>query len=88
MITCRQLIELLIDYISDELQPEHRALVEKHLCLCPPCVHYVETYQLTIKMTRQLPCAPIPKGLHERLLASLQEIRKGQCFGSEEAGEK
>jgi anti-sigma factor RsiW len=84
MINCRKLVELLIDYVSGELAPEHRELVEKHLGRCRPCVAYVETYQLTIKITRQLPAAPIPPGLHERLKASLQEILRGQCPGSSE----
>jgi anti-sigma factor RsiW len=88
MITCRQLIELLVDYVSDELEPEHRALVEKHLGRCPPCVTYVETYQLTIKMTRKLPTAPIPPGLHERLLASFREIMAGRCSGQGEQQDK
>jgi len=88
MITCRQMIELLIDYVSGELQPDHKALVEKHLHRCPPCVAYVETYQLTIRITRQLPAAPIPKGLHEKLLACLQELKKGKGCGGEEPEEK
>jgi anti-sigma factor RsiW len=87
MITCRQLIEFLIDYVSGEMHPDHRALVDKHLRGCPPCVSYVETYQLTIKMTRQLPCAPIPDGLRERLLASFQEIRRGRCSDASETGD-
>jgi anti-sigma factor RsiW len=75
MITCRELCQLLIDFVADELSEEHRTLVEKHLCLCPPCVTYVETYKLTIQLTRQLPAGPVPDGLRERLLASLREIK-------------
>jgi anti-sigma factor RsiW len=82
MITCRQLVELLIDYVSGELQPDHRALVDKHLGKCPPCVAYVETYQMTIRITRHLPTAPLPPGLHDRLLASLKEILREQCRDS------
>ena len=74
MINCRQLVELLIDYVSGELPPEHHALVQKHLDKCPPCVTYVHTYQLTIRLTRQLPPAPMPDGLCQRLRASLEEM--------------
>jgi anti-sigma factor RsiW len=85
MITCRQLVELLLDYVSGELPDNHKALVDKHLGCCPPCVRYLETYTLTIKLTRQLPAAPIPPGLRDRLIACLKEIRgetegeKGGC---------
>ena len=82
MMTCQQLVELLIDFVSGELSQEHQALVERHLRICPPCVHYVETYKLTIQLTRQLPRhQPLPEALKERLWKALQEIkaREGGC---------
>jgi anti-sigma factor RsiW len=75
MITCRELVELLIDFVSGDLPPEHCEKVEKHLRLCRPCVVYVETYRLTIRLTRKLPPAPLPPSLKERLSACLREIR-------------
>jgi anti-sigma factor RsiW len=74
MITCRELAELLIDFVSGELPPEHRAHIERHLKGCPPCVAYVETYQITIQLTRRLPCAPLPPELEKRLRAVLEEM--------------
>jgi anti-sigma factor RsiW len=76
MITCRELCEVLIDFVADDLPAEQRQLIEQHLCKCPPCVAYFESYQITIKLTRQLPCAPLPPQLVERLRTALQEIRK------------
>jgi anti-sigma factor RsiW len=78
MITCRELCELLIDFVADELPPDHRAHVEQHLKRCPPCVAYLETYKLTIQLTRKLPCQPLPDGLKERLRQALEDIRRQQ----------
>jgi len=78
MINCRELIEFLIDFVSDELPPEHRAHVEQHLQRCAPCVAYLETYRMTIKLTRKLPCQPLPPHLAERLRAAIEEIRRNQ----------
>jgi anti-sigma factor RsiW len=75
MITCRQLAELLIDFVSGELTPEMSERIQRHLSLCPPCVTYVETYQLTIRLTRCLPCAPLPPELASRLRAVLEEMK-------------
>jgi anti-sigma factor RsiW len=75
-MTCRQLAELLIDFVSGELPPEQRDHLEKHLRLCPPCVTYLETYQITIKLTRKLPCVPPPPELIEKLRAALAEQKK------------
>ena len=42
---------------------------------CTPCVYYVETYQLTIRLTRQLPAAEPPPALLERLKAAAEQGR-------------
>jgi anti-sigma factor RsiW len=75
-MTCKELCELLIDFVSDDLSPEHRQLVEHHLKCCPPCVAYFESYQATIKLTRKLPCTPPPPQLIERLRAAAQQIKE------------
>ena len=73
-ITCRQLVELLIDFITGELPPDHHHRLERHLLECPPCVTYVETYRITIQLTRRLPCQPLPSSLIEKLRKALEEI--------------
>lgn len=79
MITCRQLVELLIDFVSGDLDPDHCRHVEQHLCRCPPCVTYLETYKITIRLTRQLPPAPLPPELIARLRAALEaEQNRGE----------
>jgi anti-sigma factor RsiW len=72
-MTCRHLAEFLLDYVSGELPPDQCDHIRQHLCKCPPCVTYLETYQLTIKLTRQLPPVPVPPQLLERLRAALQQ---------------
>jgi len=82
MMTCRELAELLIDYVSGELAPEHRERLHHHLRVCPPCVAYLQTYELTIKLTRRLPDEPVPPQLEQKLQRMLAEIYKsgpGQC---------
>jgi anti-sigma factor RsiW len=78
MITCRELAELLFELTSGDLQPERRELVEKHLHLCSHCAAYVETYHLTIRMTRELPRPALPPHLAQRLQALLNETFRMQ----------
>ncbi len=75
---CRDLVELLIDYVSGELSAEHAALVQEHLEKCPPCVAYLESYRSTIRLTRRLPCTSLPPQLEQRLKAALASIRLNQ----------
>jgi hypothetical protein len=73
MITCRELGEFLFDFEAGQLASEHREHFEQHLRLCSSCVAYVESYRLTIHMTRQLPRPPLPLHLAQRLRALLHE---------------
>jgi len=68
---CRELAELLVDYVAGELTPELTEHIKEHLCLCPPCVRFVETYEVTIKMTRRLPMVAVPPELMKRLREAL-----------------
>jgi anti-sigma factor RsiW len=70
MITCRECIDFLIDYVSDELTPEQKAHIDHHLQFCPPCVTYIDTYKATIRLTRELPMKPVPP----ELIARLKEV--------------
>ncbi len=69
MISCRELAELLCDYVSDELPPGRRDHVDQHVAHCPSCAAYVQSYSLVVRLTRQLPAAPLPAGLAQRLAA-------------------
>lgn len=73
MSTCRQLCELLLDFVNGDLPPDLRERLEKHLQRCPPCVVYLETYRLTIQLTHKLPDKPLPPELEERLRKVLRE---------------
>lgn len=74
-MTCREVTEFFIDFVSGELPAEVELHLRKHLEECPPCVTYLETYQITIRLTRQLPDEPPPKGLLDRLKAALEKHR-------------
>ncbi len=73
MITCRELAEHLFDFAAGQLPAEVREHLEYHLHLCPSCVAYLESYRLTIRMTRQLPRSPLPSRLAEQLRALLED---------------
>jgi anti-sigma factor RsiW len=76
-MNCRKLVELLVDFVAGELAPGDRELIERHLNGCPPCVAYLETYQLTIQLTRRLTRDSMPPACEQRLRAALKEITRG-----------
>jgi anti-sigma factor RsiW len=74
-IECRQIAELLGDYLDGTLPSHTRQLIDFHIDGCPPCVAFVNTYRGTIAATRKLPDTPMPSELKKRLLKMLREQR-------------
>jgi anti-sigma factor RsiW len=49
-ISCREVVELVTDYLEGALEPEIQTRFVKHLELCPPCVDYVEQIRTTSRL--------------------------------------
>ena len=47
-IACRELVEIVTDYLEGALDPATTAAVDRHLALCPHCERYVEQMRETI----------------------------------------
>ncbi len=71
-IECRQIADLLADYLDGNLPKRMVELIEWHIEGCGPCVAFVNTYRGTIKATRTLQQTEIPSELKKRLLAVLR----------------
>jgi len=84
MMTCREIVELLIDFLDNELPDERRRRLEAHLSLCEPCMAYLETYKVTIRLTRRLPDVSPPPELLQRLKAALYEEEETSREGDRE----
>ena len=52
---CRQIAELLGDYLDGSLPRETRELTDFHVDGCPPCVAFLNTYRGTVDAARKLP---------------------------------
>jgi hypothetical protein len=78
-IECRQMAELLADYLAGTLPRRTVELLEWHIDGCAPCVAFVNTYRGTIRATRTvLGDVEIPPELKKRLLAVLRAQRDSE----------
>ncbi len=76
-MTCRELAELLLEYLGGELGADQCQHVESHLQKCRVCVTYIETYRITIQLGRRLPKEdPLPQSLMQRLQQALQSMEE------------
>ena len=75
-IECRQIAELLGDYLDGSLPRETRELIDFHIDGCAPCVAFLNTYRGTVDATRRLPDVTIPPELKKRLLTVLKSTKR------------
>lgn len=74
-IECRQIAELLAEYLDGTLPRRTAELLEWHIDGCAPCVAFLNTYRGTIRAARNLSATEIPSELKQRLLALLRTWR-------------
>lgn len=57
-MTCQEVADFLMDYLNGELPQTQRAVFEEHLGICPDCVAYLRSYEITIKASKSA-CAHV-----------------------------
>jgi anti-sigma factor RsiW len=68
-LTCRELVELVTDYLEDALSRRERDRFEEHLAGCGNCTEYVAQFRETIRLTGTLSADDVPQEAADALLA-------------------
>lgn len=71
-LTCRELVEIVTDYLEDALSPRDRRRFEEHLAACEGCANYVEQMRDTIRLAGRLTESSIPVPAREQLLQAFR----------------
>jgi anti-sigma factor RsiW len=74
-MTCRELVELVTDYLEGALPPHDRLRFEMHLAECAYCVQYLEQVRKTIEVLGELPGEPVAPAERELLVAAFRGWR-------------
>jgi anti-sigma factor RsiW len=67
-LTCRELVELVTDYLEGALSPAERHRFEWHLGSCSVCPRYVEQLRTTIRILGHLGEDDVPEPARTALL--------------------
>ncbi len=67
-LTCKELVELVTDYLQGSLPASERLRFEQHIAICPGCRTYVAQMRQTIRLLGRLTEKDIPEGAKRRLL--------------------
>ncbi len=76
MMTCKELVELVTQYLEKALSAEDHARFEAHLAACPGCMEYLTEFRETIHLTGRLSEEHIPASTRRRLLHTFRELNQ------------
>jgi anti-sigma factor RsiW len=72
-LTCRDGVELLMDYLEGALGSPEREAIEAHVTRCPRCVAFIESYKGTPRILRAATAEALPADLAVSLRRFLAE---------------
>jgi anti-sigma factor RsiW len=76
-LTCRELVELVTDYLEGALPPEDRSRFEAHLAGCRGCRTYLRQMRQTIRLAGRLTEDAVPAAAERRLLRAFRAWKSG-----------
>jgi anti-sigma factor RsiW len=53
-LVCKEVVELITEYLGDSMPPESRVRLEDHLRDCAPCRAHLAEVRATLQLTRGL----------------------------------
>ena len=75
---CKDLVEVITDYLEGALSPRDKLRFEEHLAVCEGCRNYLEQMRATIRLAGALKTDPIPDGVREQLLTAFRDWKQGR----------
>jgi anti-sigma factor RsiW len=77
-LTCRELVELVTDYLEGSLSRRDRARFDAHIAACGNCTQYVEQFRETIRLTGTLRESDVSPEAEAALLAQFEAWKRGE----------
>ena len=76
-LSCREVVEILGDYLEGAMAPDDRARLEEHLAGCDGCTAYLEQLRTTIRLSGRLPDEAVSPQAMAPLLEAFRAWRRG-----------
>jgi len=75
MLTCREMVELVTDYLEGRLDDSGRERFEAHVAECAACTLYIEQMRMTIAALGHIPPETISPEAERELLDAFRDWR-------------
>jgi len=73
---CREMVELMTDYLEGTLAASERTRFEEHIAGCDGCRAYLEQMRKTVGVLGRLTDDQIPPGVRDQLLDAFRDWKR------------
>jgi anti-sigma factor RsiW len=73
-LTCKEIVEIVTDYLEGALPRDRRRAFEAHLAACDGCTEYVRQMRETIRLAGELSEESLEPGFRMRLLDAFRGL--------------
>ena len=81
MVTCKDFLRELSDYLDESVDPGVRQDLERHINECPNCWVICDTTKKTIQVYKGMDPEPLPVKVHDKLVQILEHRCRKQESG-------
>lgn len=78
MLTCREFLESLNEYLDDTADAAIRSRIDAHVSSCPNCWVVFDTTKKTLQIFKGMEPQVIPQDVEVRLMAALERKMAGR----------
>jgi predicted anti-sigma-YlaC factor YlaD len=75
-LSCKEVVELVTDYLEGRLSRRDRWRFERHLKACDGCTNYLEQMRETLRVLGRLEEQHISKRAQQELLEAFRDFRR------------
>ncbi len=75
-LVCRQVVELVSDYLEGALDAHDRARFDAHLTRCDGCTAYLEQMRVTLRLAGRLDPEALDPVFRDRLVDAFRDWRR------------
>jgi anti-sigma factor (TIGR02949 family) len=76
LLECREVVEVVSDFLDGAMTAEDRARLEQHLLVCPPCTLHVAQVRATIEHIAALRGEQVPAEVGPALVSAFRHWAK------------
>jgi anti-sigma factor RsiW len=76
-LMCREVVELVTDYLEGRLSRRDRRRFEAHIAACEGCTAYIEQMRLAVEALGRVPESSISPAARDALVGAFRDWREG-----------